>query len=105
MAGPPAQLQFAPEPGTPGPAFVLLPVRGGGDYDVQVNAVDGLGRYGPDARGTLHLEDSGGRGTLMTPDLRLPSGDSVRYAGRWACTATATADGHPEPSGGLRTPR
>ena len=101
----PGQLLFAPPAGTVGPAFRITALRGEGDYDVQVNAVDAEGRYGPDARGTVHLDGTRRSGTLTTPDLRLASGDSVRYAGRWHCVSSASQAPPSERPGGPQSPR
>ena len=99
------QLAFAPSRGRAGPAFVIAITAGPGDYDAQVNAVDSAGRYGPDARGTVHLDGSGRTGTLQTPDLQSPSGATLRYSGRWSCATFTNAAPVPEPSGGPSTPR
>lgn len=99
------ELQFAPRAGEPGPAFRLARLQGAGDYDAAVNAVDGSGRYGPDARGTVHAEASLRAGTLTTPDLKTPSGETVRYGGAWHCASVTTATPPPERPGGPPSPR
>ena len=100
-----ASLVFAPARGEEGPAFVIQPSRGSSDYDAQVNAVDALGRYGPDARGTVHLDASLRTGTLMTPDLQTPAGATVRYQGAWRCGRVQSASPVTEPGRGPSTPR
>lgn len=91
---------FAPARGDAGPAFLIQTLNGPGDYDAQVNDVDAEGRYGPDARGTVHVEASERSGTIQTPDLQAISGAAVRFTGRWHCTSVKTAAPVPEPSGG-----
>jgi len=98
-------LIFAPARGEAGPAFLFKPARGPGDYDAQVNAVDAQGRYGPDARGTVHMDASQRSGTLSTPDLRTATGDTVRYAGAWQCATVQSSSPAAEPSGGPTSPR
>ncbi len=99
------QFTFAPPRGEPGPAFLLSVTGGAGDYDAQVNAVDAQGRYGPDARGTVHLEADVRSGTLSTPDLKTAAGDTVRYEGGWRCASLTSVSPVPEPPGGPSTPR
>jgi hypothetical protein len=99
------QLTFAPGRGQAGPAFLLSDTQGAGDYDAQVNAVDAQGRYGPDARGTVHLDASGRAGSLSTPDLQTADGETVHYGGAWRCASFTSVSRVPEPTGGPSTPR
>lgn len=98
-------LTYMPARGEAGPAFRLSGGRGAAGYDVQVNAVDASGRYGPDARGTVQLDASLRTGTLSTPDLQTAAGDSVIYWGRWTCASVVSVTPVPEPTGGPSSPR
>ena len=98
-------ITLTPPAGFVSPSFVLRAPHGAGTYDVQVNAVDAQGRYGPDARGTVTLDASGRAGTLSTPDLSLPSGDSVRFDGAWRCSDVQNITPPSERPGGPQSPR